>query len=217
VNLGVVESRALVQHALSSLLSTLKNHRVVLRVSSVAESFDSIRDAGLDVMFVSHENPADSLISASEIKKLCPEVKVLLLSDHPDEEFQIQAIEAGAWGCVPQTADLLVVEKALEVLERGELWMSRKLANRLLANLLKVKGGPEHSSDTLTAREWEILSMVANGSHNKEIANRLSISENTVKSHLGTIYRKLGVDSRVGATLHYFQQLRPHSRSGENS
>jgi len=69
------------------------------------------------------------------------------------------------------------------------------------------------STNRLTRREWEILASVANGARNKEIANRLSISENTVKTHLLTIYRKIGVDCRLAATLYYFEHAKSNGQS----
>ena len=85
--------------------------------------------------------------------------------------------------------------------------MSRRLASLALGRVLKRPEGPDAKSDGLTPREWEILALLAGGFRNKEISARLSVSENTIKSHVAAIYRKLRVNTRVGATL-YFQQVR---------
>jgi DNA-binding NarL/FixJ family response regulator len=69
------------------------------------------------------------------------------------------------------------------------------------------------TSNGLTPREWKVLGLLAGGSRNKEIANRLSVSENTVKTHLYTIYRKISVDCRLAATLYYFQNVKPDKGS----
>jgi DNA-binding NarL/FixJ family response regulator len=205
MNLGIVDQRALVRQALASLFATTRNHRVVISVPSVHASLEAIRNANPDVMLLSARDETETLMAVTELGKLLPSLKVLLLCDHFDEEFQFQAMKAGAWGSVPASADLQMLEKAFDVLLRGEFWVSRSLATRLLGKVLRTHD-PEEAED-LTPREWEILALVARGERSKEIANQLSVSESTVKSHLAAIYRKLRVSTRVAAALQYFQQL----------
>jgi LuxR family transcriptional regulator of csgAB operon len=106
--------------------------------------------------------------------------------------------------------------KAIGVVEKGEIWVSRSVASRLISKLSEIPVSP--NSNGLTPREWKVLGLLASGTRNKEIANRLSVSENTVKTHLYTIYRKLNVDCRLAATLYYFQHVKsdgkyPHKSS----
>lgn len=210
MKLGIVDQRALVRQALSSLFATTGNHRMVISVASVHANLESIRSANPDVILVSAHEPSETIMAVSELSKLLPSIKMLLLCDHFDEEFQFQAMKAGAWGSVPATADLGILEKALDVLGRGEFWVSRSLATRLLGKVLHTQGD-EEDGEELTRREWEILALVAHGARSKEIGNQLSVSESTVKSHLAAIYRKLRVNTRVGAALQYFQQLKARS------
>lgn len=208
MNLGIVDQRALVRQALSSLFATTRNYRVVLSVPSVSDSVQAIRSANPDVMLLSARDRRETLMAVAELGKLLPSLKVLVLCDSFDEEFQIQVMKAGAWGSVPAGGDLLMLEKALDVLGRGEFWVSRSLATRLLSKVLRAQDENEDDGEDLTRREWEILALVARGARSKEIGGQLSVSESTVKSHLAAIYRKLRVNTRVGAALQYFQQLR---------
>lgn len=208
MNLGIVDQRALVRQALSSLFATTRDYRVVLSVPSVSDSVESIRCANPDVMLLSARDRRETLMAVAELGKLLPSLKVLVLCDSFDEELQIQVMRAGAWGSVPASADLLMLEKALDVLGRGEFWVSRSLATRLLSKVLRAQDENQDDVEDLTRREWEILALVARGARSKEIGGQLSVSESTVKSHLAAIYRKLRVNTRVGAALQYFQQLR---------
>ncbi len=209
MNLGIVDRRALVRQALSSLFATTKKHRIVLSVASVHPSLETIRKANPDVMLLSARDQTEILVDIVELAKLLPSLKVLLLCDHLDEEFQFQAMRAGAWGAVPASADLQMIEKALDVLARGEFWVSRSLASRLLGKVLQAHDSED--SEDLTPREWEILTLLASGARSKEIGSQLSVSESTVKSHLAAIYRKLRVNTRVEAALRYFEHLQGRS------
>jgi DNA-binding NarL/FixJ family response regulator len=86
-------------------------------------------------------------------------------------------------------------------------------ATRAIGALARTESAESTTSNELTHREWEILALLAKGSRNKDIATALSVSENTVKTHLGIIYRKINVDCRLAATLYYFR----HARSEEES
>ena len=82
------------------------------------------------------------------------------------------------------------------------------VATRLIHKLAESESADSATSNGLTPQEWKVLGLLASGSRNKEIANRLSVSENTVKTHLYTIYRKIKVDCRLAATLYYFQHVK---------
>jgi len=137
--------------------------------------------------------------------------------DGAGETFEIRALKAGAWGCVSMTASPEILTKALKDVGDGEMWVSRRLATRILGNVVRWHEAAASDMTGLTPREWEILAHVAHGYRNKEIASRLIVSENTIKAHLAAIFRKLQVDTRLGAALHYFHQTaqkehRPEAR-----
>jgi DNA-binding NarL/FixJ family response regulator len=214
MKLGIADQRTLVRQALASLFATTGHHQVLISVASVHANLEPIRNASPDVILLSAHDPSETLMAVSELSKLLPSIKILLLCDRFDEDFQFQAMKAGAWGSVPASADLGMLEKALDVLEQGEFWVSRSLATRLLGKVLRSQAD-EEDGEELTRREWEILALVAQGARSKEIGSQLSVSESTVKTHLAAIYRKLRVNTRVGAALQYFQQLQARSTVAE--
>jgi DNA-binding NarL/FixJ family response regulator len=176
-----------------------------LDLSGIPEDVEVLRKAQPDVLLV-HGTGGDSDFDVvSRLRNLAPEIKVLLFLDAADEEIEFQAIRAGSCGCVSNASDLDTLLKAIGAVGRGEIWVSRQVASRLITRLAQSESPNSSNSNGLTPREWKVLGLLASGTRNKEIANRLSVSENTVKTHLYTIYRKINVDCRLAATLYYFQ------------
>jgi DNA-binding NarL/FixJ family response regulator len=188
-----------------------------LDLPEIPEDVEVLRKAQPDVLLL-HAMGGDSDFDAvSRLRNLTPEIKVLLFLDAADEEIELQAIRAGSCGCVSNGSDLDTLLKAIGVVGRGEIWVSRQVASRLITKLAQSESPDSPNSNGLTPREWKVLGLLASGTRNKEIANRLSVSENTVKTHLYTIYRKINVDCRLAATLYYFQHAKSDGKSPHKS
>jgi DNA-binding NarL/FixJ family response regulator len=203
MRLGVISRLALSRRGLCALLASSKNCSIVLDLPSIPEDVEVLRKAQPEVLLF-HVSGGDADFEiVSRLHNLAPEIKILLFLDAADEEMEFQAVRAGSCGCVSNASDLDTLLKAIGVIGRGEIWVSRRVASRLIS---KLSEAPDSiNSNGLTPREWKVLGLLASGTRNKEIANRLSVSENTVKTHLYTIYRKINVDCRLAATLYYFQ------------
>jgi DNA-binding NarL/FixJ family response regulator len=191
-----------------ALLTSSKKCSVVLELPTIPEDLDALHKAQPEVLLF-HTHGSDGDFEAlSRLRNQMPEIKVLFFLDAPDEEIEYQAIRAGVCGCVSNASDLDTLLKAIGAVGRGEIWVSRRVATRLINKLAQSEAADSTTSNGLTRREWTVLGLLATGTRNKEIANRLSVSENTVKTHLYTIYRKINVDCRLAATLYYFQHAR---------
>jgi DNA-binding NarL/FixJ family response regulator len=177
----------------------------VLELPSIPEDLDIPREAHPEVLLLQTGGCVSDLDGVSRLHKLLPKIKILLFVDKADEETEWQALRAGARGCISRSIDLNTLLKAFDFVGRGELWVSRRVAARAVEKLVQTESANSTTSNGLTRREWEVLALLATGSRNKEIASALSLSENTVKTHLGTIYRKINVDCRLAATLYYFE------------
>jgi DNA-binding NarL/FixJ family response regulator len=213
VNLGVASALVLTRRMLCAWLAKIKGFRVVLEVDSTFDSLDQIRKTRPDVLIIDTLNPPSDLEIVAKVSKLLPHTKILLLSEMDEERFELEAIRAGAHGSVSKRSDPKVLEKALRVVAQGEIWMSHRVASNIISEFRRWRQPVEEkSSGQLTKREEAILTLLANGYRNKEIASRLSISENTIKTHLNTIYRKLQVSTRVEAALRYFEQAKHRSK-----
>jgi DNA-binding NarL/FixJ family response regulator len=180
-----------------------------LELPSLPEDPEVLSKAQPEVLLFQSSGSRADLEAVSRLHNLAPEIKILLLMDSAEEETEFQAIRAGGCGCISNASELNTLLKAIKAVARGELWLSRLLAARLIRKLMQPETPVSVTSNGLTPREWKVLGLLAGGSRNKEIANRLSVSENTVKTHLYTIYRKINVDCRLAATLYYFQNVKP--------
>ena len=218
MRLGVISRLSLSRRGICALLASSKHCSIVLELPAVPEDVDVLRKAQPEVLLI-HSSGDDSQFEVvSRLHNLTPEIKVLLLLDTADEEIEFQAIRSGGRGCVSNTSDLDTLVKAIGAVGRGEIWISRRVASRLISKLLQAETPDGATSNGLTPQEWKVLGLLAVGSRNKEIANRLSVSENTVKTHLYTIYRKINVDCRLAATLYFFEHVKsdgklPHHTS----
>ncbi|MEW6586215.1 MAG: response regulator transcription factor [Nitrospirota bacterium] len=134
-------------------------------------------------------------------------IKILLIGDRSIRflgNHQLKDLIArGVVGILPPSADSDLLKKALKAVSTGELWLDRQTIIKLLACMRRQEG-----SVSLGKREKEIVHHICQGYRNKEIAQKLGISEQTVKSHCNRIYRKLGVSDRLQLALHY-QKLWP--------
>ena len=143
------------------------------------------------------------LISALLQKK--PNIKVLLLNMTTEETSILKALHAGAKGYVTKNSGGDEVAKAIHAIRGSELWIDRKMLARLFSletNQVKTRQESHPNGESvLSPREAEVIKLLITGSSNKEIAEELFISEQTVKSHLNKIFRKLNVSRRIEAIL----------------
>ena len=135
------------------------------------------------------------------IRALSPTTRTVLLVARPDDADAVAALKQGASGYCSRQSEPTLLRRALQRVRAGEIWVGRSVTGHLLEELaaLSHRRGPEAPQRLrrLTARERELVAIVSAGASNKEIAERLSIAERTVKAHLTSIFQKLGVSSRL--------------------
>ena len=145
----------------------------------------------------------DGIEATRRIRQHDPEVRVILLSDDPeDHELGLDALRAGAMGFLPRLIDLETLPRVVRGAMIGEAAISRRLAMALVESHrrpMRVGAGLRPVRSELTDREWEVLDMLSSGARTEEIANALVLSPETVRSHMKNLYRKLEVRSREQA------------------
>jgi DNA-binding NarL/FixJ family response regulator len=134
---------------------------------------------------------------AGEILALYPDVKIIFLTVHKDEEYVYQALSVGGYGYVLKDSVDTEIIDALEFASEGRKYLTPLISNEIVASLApKPAGVPDHPAfETLTKREREVLTIMCDGKTNKEIAEALFISVRTVEHHRQTVMRKTGVHS----------------------
>ena len=147
------------------------------------------------------------------IKVECPNVYVLVLTAHDDDEYVFALLQAGANGYLLKTAEIDELVRAIRTVAVGQSALAPVVAGKVVAQFTSGKSLPEVLSgspdqfDGLTERELGILQLVCEGLSNKQIGKNLFISDRTVQAHLSNIFSKLGVSSRTEAVMHAVRKV----------
>jgi two-component system, NarL family, response regulator NreC len=195
----LVDDHAVVRSGLRMLLSSEGDVEIVGEASTAAQAMEAAGMVKPDVILMDIGLPDLSGIDATrEIKKRFPEISIVALTIHEDEEYFFKMLEAGASGYVPKRAapeELLI---AIRAAAAGEVYLYPSLAKLLVKDYLSQEHPADEKAnlDGLTGREHEVLTYLAEGANNERIANSLVISPKTVERHRENIMRKLNLHSR---------------------
>jgi len=198
----LADDHPIVLHGLRQLFERQEDFTVVGCCPDGAAALAAVRAERPDVLVLDLRMPGQSgldvlrTIAAEGV----PCHSVLLTAAVRDEEV-VEAVKCGAKGIVLKESSADMLLDCVRRVARGESWIERETVTRAFKRVVE-RGSPSGNADeTLTPREVEMVRMVAQGLRNKVIAERLSISEGTVKVHLHNIYEKLGVDGRLELVL----------------
>lgn len=150
------------------------------------------------------------------IQRLSPRTKVILLTGAPDLKEEISALKAGAKGYCDRDIAPSLLAKAVERVQKGEIWVGRRAISNFIEELAAVTYRQEEEAplkrlERLTARERDVAHLVGAGARNKEIAAQLKVAEKTVKAHITAIFRKLRLSNRAQLALFVAEQRRVSS------
>jgi len=193
----IVDDHALVRDGLEKLLNATTDIRVLATAENGVTAVSLAREHRPDVVLMDLSMPGGGGIEATRaIRSADPGVRVVVLTSFSDRERILEAVDAGAVGYLLKDAEPQELTQGIRAAARGEAPFAPKAALALVTDRV----GPQQAP-TLTAREREVLSLVAEGLPNKLIARRLAISEKTVKAHLTSIFQRIGVSDRTQAAL----------------
>jgi two-component system response regulator NreC len=196
----LVDDHAVVRSGLRMLLESEPDFEIIGEAGTAREALKAVVDGRPDIVLMDIGLPDLSGIeAAAEIKRLRPETAIVALTIHEDEEYFFKMLAAGASGYVPKRAAPEELLTALRTAAIGEVYLYPSLAKLLVKDYLAQDSAPRAAEalDGLTDREREVLTHLAEGASNLEIAETLSISPKTVARHRENIMRKLGLHSRA--------------------
>lgn len=194
----IADDHSLFRDGIGSLLEAA-GFEVVGGAGNGQEAVEAAARLRPDLVLMDINMPVmNGLEAVRQIKQQLPETRVVMLTVSDDDRALVDAIKAGATGYLLKDLNASEFLAMLDGVQRGESAMQRQTMSRLLDNLSNF-GRPRVGEPELTARETELLQLVARGLSNKAIAQQLSISTNTVKYHMKGILQKLGVQNRAEA------------------
>lgn len=202
LRLLLADDHEVVREGVRLVAEAVPGVEIVGEASTGREAVELARSTDPDAVLMDIDMPEmDGLAAVAYLRKERPEIRVLMLTVHEDEETIFDAVRAGAAGYLPKSAGSEDLTRALRALAQGGAYLTPLAARKVLRYLSSQAGAVREAqlaADVTTSREREILELLANGLSSREVGEQLGISERTVNTHVGHIYRRLGVRNRVG-------------------
>ena len=208
IRVFVVDDHVLYRESLVALLRNEKDLEVIGQGSTVEEAKPRLAEGKPDVVLCEVKLPGQNgLDLLREVPSFSPETRLIALSDAEIETDVVEAMRRGARGFLDKQSPVELFLKCVRKVHAGEIWLNGRLTEAVLHAFgtqqppSKLDGKAE-----LSRREMEVIQLVIQGYKNKDIAQKLFISEKTVKNHLSAIFNKLGVADRLELTLYAFER-----------
>ena len=208
ISVLIADDHSLIRQGLKQILEIEKDLAVVAQASNGSEAVQLARECRPDVILMDINMPGTNGLQAiKEIKQEKLECKIIVLTIHEDREYLFKTLQMGAEGYVLKDAEPSVLIEAIRNVYLGQSYIQPNMTMELVKefNKITMHEKEKHNENNLTAREIEVLELIAEGMINKEIAKQLYISEKTVKNHVSNIFRKLNVSDRTQAAIYAFK------------
>jgi DNA-binding NarL/FixJ family response regulator len=201
----LADDHARVRAGIRALLQAIEGVAVVAEAENGRDALALCKEHKPDLAILDITmQELNGIDAASQVKAACPATRVLILSMHSSEEFVRRAIKAGANGYLVKDAAPLELAMAVQAVMRDEVYLSPRVSRHVVAGMREAADGePRRSSlDTLSARQREILQMIAEGKSTKEIAFVLDVSVKTVETHRAAIMERVGIRDVPGLVVY---------------
>ena len=205
IRVAIIDDHTMLREGLRKILSMEEDLAVVADSDDARQAASIAAESRPDVMLLDIRMPGTSGLEViGPVHEASPATRVLILTASDDRRDHVAALTQGARGILMKDSAAQTLVTAIRAVYDGQAWVDREITGTLLEELAH-RGGPEQQGQEgpqLTARESEIVDLVIAGCRNREISERLSISEKTVKAHLSNIFAKLGVRDRLELAIY---------------
>ena len=203
----IADDHEVVRNGIRSYLETITDFHVVGEASSGEETLSLVAELIPDIVLLDLIMPGmDGIETTRRVKQVSPRTQVVVLTSYHEDVHIFPALKAGAISYILKD---MKMEKLVDVLHRavqGEVTLHPRVAARVLQNIRGENGEEQPLFTELTDRETDVLKLIANGLTNSQIAEKLVISENTVKGHVSNILSKLHLADRTQVAVYAWQQ-----------
>ncbi len=204
----IADDHSMVRQGIKQILELEKDITVIAQASNGDEAVKMARECKPDIILMDINMPnTNGLQAIQELKQDKDPFKIIVLTIHEDREYLFKTLQMGAEGYILKDSEPSVLIEAIRNVNSGQSFIQPNMTKELVKEFTRVtlheKDKTEENS--LTAREIEVLGLIAEGLINKEIAKQLYISEKTVKNHVSNIFKKLNVSDRTQAAIYAFK------------
>ncbi|WP_425446551.1 response regulator [Dethiothermospora halolimnae] len=200
----IVDDHSLMRQGLKQLLELEDDIDVVCQSCDGEDAIKKTNEYRPDVILLDINMPKlNGIETLRRLKDIGVSSKVIMLTIHDDREYLCETVNIGADGYVLKDADSDTLVQAIRDVVKGKSYIQPSIASLLVSKLNsdEEKTDGEKKVDLLTKREYEVLTLIAEGLNNREIAGKLYISEKTVKNHVSNIFKKIEVSDRIQAAI----------------
>lgn len=204
----IADDHSMVRQGLKQIIELEKDLIVIAQANDGDEAIKMVNQHKPDVILMDINMPGKNGIQAiRELKKEEENLKIIVLTIHEDREYLFKTLQMGALGYVLKDAEPSMLVTAIRTVNRGESYIQPNMTKELIKefNRVTLHERDKEVENNLTAREVEVLQLIAEGMINKEIAKHLYISEKTVKNHVSNIFKKINVSDRTQAAIYAFK------------
>ena len=204
ISVLIADDHGVVRQGLRTYLSLLDDIEIVGEAKNGLEAVDLVRQHQPDIVLMDLVMPEmDGVEATRQVLAASSGTKVIVLTSFAEDELVFPAIEAGAAGYLLKDVDPADLHQAIRAVHHGEVQLHPDVTKKLMQRVAATpQPEPDSPPDDLTARELEVLSLIAQGQSNREIATSLTISEKTVKTHVSNILTKLHLSDRTQAAIY---------------
>lgn len=191
INILIVDDHPVVRQGLRAMLSSEPDIAVMGMAASAREAFAMVQRRQPDVVLMDLRMPEmEGTNAIVELRRIVPGIRILVLTNYGSDEYIVRATQAGAMGYLLKNTPQEEIVKAVRMIFQGERYVPKDIAQRLFEAI---------GREELSQRELEVLSLVAHGCTNKDVAQRLYISDKTVRNHVTSCLLKLQAKDRTEA------------------
>jgi two-component system, NarL family, nitrate/nitrite response regulator NarL len=210
IRVAIADPHAIFRDGLRKLLGAESDFEIVTEASSPVLLLSSLATTRPDILLISTPlEPEAGPDVFAVIQSQFPDIKVIVLSTAGDQDEFVRNVRSGARGIVQKSTSGSMLIKAIRKVQDGEFWLDRSTTAEVVRHFTERRAEPaaeprqnEGRLPSLSRREREIVNLVTHGLRNKELAEKLQISEQTVKNHMHNIFDKLGVSDRLELALY---------------